>query len=140
MAEALLNRKIEAEQRQDEIKVLSAGLAAGSEAASVNASLTMESLGLTLDSHCSRNVTVELVRAADIILTMTVNHKLVLLRSSKEAAGKTYTLGEYSGLPGDVLDPFGQDVAIYQECAHQLTQHMDKVWEKIILLAGKKIK
>lgn len=137
MAEALLQAKIAADNMGNVVKVLSAGIASSGEAASSNAVEAMRMRGLDLTLHCSRQITPELVKAADIILTMTAAHKNILLSTCIEAQGKTFTLGEYSGEAGDVLDPFGQDLSVYQSCAQQLARIIDKVWQKIVVVAGK---
>ena len=137
MAEALLKAKIIAEHKEQDIRVLSAGFSGSGSAASPQAVETMRLAGLDLTAHCSRQITPELIKAADLILTMTAAHKNLLLSVSKDARGKTFTLGEYSGDEGDVLDPFGQALSIYQSCARQLAQMIDKGWRKIVEAAGK---
>lgn len=137
MAEALLKAKIAAAHKEQEITVLSAGFAGSGSVASPQAIEAMRRVGLDLTPHRSRQITPELIQAADLILTMTAAHKSFLLNVSKDAEGKTFTLGEYSGDGGDVLDPFGQALPIYQACARQLADMIDKVWRKIDQAAGK---
>lgn len=138
MAEALLKHKIQSANLSEQIMVLSAGTFAGGEAASHNASQVMRARGLSLDEHTSRQVSPAFVQAADLILTMTEAHKRMVLSLVPEAAGKIFTLSEFAGQPGDVLDPFGGSEALYESCAQQITTILDKSWEKIVKLAGDK--
>lgn len=138
MAEALLKHKIQSENLAEQITVLSAGTFAGGAAASHNAVKVMRARGLKLDEHTSRQVSAVLVQAVDLILTMTESHKRLVLSLTPEAAGKIYTLSEFAGQAGDVLDPFGGSEAMYEKCARQIAASLDKSWGKIVKLAGDK--
>ncbi|EGO64037.1 low molecular weight protein arginine phosphatase [Acetonema longum] len=138
MAEAVLRDKIRAAGQEDNIKVLSAGIAAGGEyAAADEAVAVMQERNLDLSRHLSRQVTPEWIGAADLILTMTQGHKANLLRLAPSARDKTYTLAEFSGEGWDVPDPVGQSLAVYRACACQIESLLDKAWEKIMERAGK---
>jgi ribose 5-phosphate isomerase B len=65
-----------------------------------------------LDSHKAKKLTNDLAKQADLILVMTARMKTGL------PSGKTWTLKEYAGVPGDVDDPFGGDLGSYISCAH----------------------
>ena len=47
------------------------------------------------------------------------------------AKGKVFTLCEYAGVEGDISDPYGGDVAEYEECAQKLWELLQKVAEKL---------
>jgi protein-tyrosine-phosphatase len=79
----------------------------------------------------------EYVQAASLVLTMTQSHKRAVTSMMPEAAGKVFTLTEYGDEPGEVPDPFGGSCAVYEECARALERLLDKVWQKIVILAGK---
>jgi len=138
MAEALLRDKAVKAGLADTIRVSSAGVAASTSfPASRGAYTVMSAKGLDLKSHRSRQLTKETIISADLILTMTAGHKKAILSFMPEAQGKVFTLPEYAGEAGDVADPYGGDTAIYQYCAEQIGALVDKVWEKIAVLAGK---
>jgi protein-tyrosine-phosphatase len=138
MAEAMLKARVRAGGLDEKVLVLSAGLAAyGEYPASVHAQAAMEKRGLDLSAHRSRQLLPELVKAADVILTMTAAHKLAVAGGAPEAAGKVYTLAEYAGEDGDVADPFGGDAERYEACAVEMERLIDKIWQKIVQLAGK---
>lgn len=138
MAEALLNKKIQNQHLEKEIMVLSAGLAGGdSYPASDGAVAAMRLRKIDLSKHISRQIEAEYVDKADLVLTMTQSHKMMLLSMVPAAQGKVYTLSEYAGFAGDVTDPFGGDPARYRLCADEIEKYIDKAWEKIVALAGK---
>ena len=43
---------------------------------------------------------------------------------------KTYTLNEYAGVGGYVDDPFGMSDAVYERCAGQLEDLVDRAMER----------
>lgn len=122
MAEALLR------QKNDAHTVSSAGLSVFSAApAAENAITVMQEYGADLSAHRARQLTVEAVQNADLILTMTAGHKAVLCTLFPNAAPKTRTLGEYAGTPeSDVDDPFGGDLATYRACAAEIARLLEE--------------
>jgi L-threonylcarbamoyladenylate synthase len=123
MAEAIA-RKVLADQlnvsedelEQKGISVLSAGSYAmpGARAATP----AIEALRGTSDltRHRSRPLTVELIHQADVIFTMSRNHNAAVTALVPSAAEKTTTLDP----GGDIDDPIGGDVALYQKLAGEL--------------------
>ena len=102
------------------VLVLSAGLAASiGSPPSAEAVAVMKEHGLDLSCHESRPLTDQLVRHADLILTMTEGHRQAILERWPEALDRTHTL-----LPGgsDVADPIGRSVEVYRQCADQIQQ------------------
>ncbi len=137
MAEAMLNAKIGASGLADRIKVLSAGIAAFGEApASSGAQSAMARRSLNLAEHQARQLFPEYVQAADLVLTMTRSHKEAVIAAIPQAADKIFTLAEFAGEARDVPDPFGGNDVIYENCAIEIARLLDKIWEKIIQLAG----
>lgn len=132
MAEALckfqLARKIGCEIPDLEARgfvVLSAGMAAisGMPAAS-NAIAAVRSRGGSLDKHASRKLTIDLVRQADHILTMTSDHLESLLDHVPEVAHKA---GLLHPAGDDVADPVGADLSTYQRSADAIESYL-KFW------------
>ncbi len=138
MAEAMLKARVSAGGLEDKVLVLSAGLAAyGDYPSSPHAQAAMAKRGLDLTAHRSRQLQPELVKAADIILTMTAAHKRAIAAAAPEAVGKVYTLAEYAGVEGDVADPFGGSRELYDACAAEMERLIEKIWQRIAQLAGK---
>jgi protein-tyrosine phosphatase len=111
------------------VVVISAGIAAApgcppaSEAVQV-----MREQGLDLSRHEAQPLTDQLVQHADLILTMTQSHLHSIVERWPHAAHRTRVL-----MPNraDVLDPIGQTVGAYRNCASQITDaikfHCDKL-------------
>lgn len=137
MAEAILNSKVKAGGLTDRIKVLSAGIAVFGEApASSGAQSAMARRSLNLAEHRARQLLPEYVQAADLVLTMTRNHKDAVIATLPQAAEKTFTLAEFVGEARDVGDPFGGNDVVYENCAVEIARLLDKAWEKILQMAG----
>lgn len=73
------------------------------------------------------------VQAADSILTMTVAHKGAVLRLVPGAAEKVYTIAEFAEESGNIDDPFGCELQVYEQCARQPEKLLHRAWEKILL-------
>jgi protein-tyrosine-phosphatase/tRNA A37 threonylcarbamoyladenosine synthetase subunit TsaC/SUA5/YrdC len=129
MAEALF-RTMVAERlgcQPDEIDdrgivVASAGLSAwGGGKASPGALEAMAEMGADLSTHESQPLTENLVRQADVILTMTSAHRAGILARFPDAAGRVAMLAPDRQ---DVVDPIGGPLATYRRCAQQIRGHL----------------
>ena len=129
MAEALF-RRLAAERlgcRPEEIEqhgvvVASAGISAwAGTRASAGAIDVMVEMGGDLGGHESQPLTEDLVRQADVILTMTAAHRAAILAQFPEAGGRVTML---SPDRQDVLDPIGGSLDIYRRCARQIHGHL----------------
>jgi protein-tyrosine-phosphatase len=92
----------------------------------------MAKLGLSLKEHRARALTLELLRAADVVLTMTASHKAEIFRRFTACAGHVYTIGEFIEIAEDIADPFGGDLPIYEECARNLLAVLEQTADKIM--------
>jgi protein-tyrosine phosphatase len=103
--------------------VHSAGLAAmmGGEA-SPDAIEAARAYGADLCSHRSRPLTPELVRQADLIVTMTRSHMSALIEHYPHRGIRTRLL---SSQGADISDPIGGELAVYRECAQQIWSHLE---------------
>jgi protein-tyrosine-phosphatase/tRNA A37 threonylcarbamoyladenosine synthetase subunit TsaC/SUA5/YrdC len=115
------------ECRPDEVEsrgvvIASAGLSAwGGGKASPGALEAMSEIGADLTGHESQPVTENLVRQADVILTMTSSHRAGVLAQFPEAGGRVSML---SPDRQDVLDPIGAPLPTYRRCAEQIRGHL----------------
>ena len=129
MAEALFRRLVAErvgcrpeEVEQHGVVVASAGISAWSGTrASVGAIDAMAEMGGDLGGHESQPLTEDLVRQADVILTMTAAHRAAILAQFPEAGGRVSML---SPDRQDVLDPIGGSLDIYRRCARQIHGHL----------------
>ena len=123
MAEALLREAL-ASRGVDQVVVSSAGTGAWEGApASEGAYLVGLEHGLDLSGHRAQLLTRDLVRDADLILTMSGHHRARVAELGGE--DKVHVLGEYAGREegkGEISDPFGYDLASYRTTYDELQE------------------
>ena len=124
MAETLLRERFRVKfGREDLVRVLSAGVAAGDGyGASSQAVEVMGQRGLDLTGHSSQSLDDELIKVADVILTMTRGHRSAILAAWPELADRVQTLRRDGG---DVSDPVGMPVEVYEACAKQIDSELE---------------
>ena len=111
MAEAVLR---DALKEQEEITVESAGLGATVDwPAAEHAEALMAERGLDISSHRARQLTPELLHAADLILVMESGHKKAIEVDDATARGKVFRLGEWRET--EIDDPFQKSKAAFVE-------------------------
>ncbi len=76
----------------------------------------VKAFGAELSSHRSRPLTVELIHQADVIYTMGRGHASAVASLVPSATDKTFTLDP----EGDIEDPIGGDLELYQSLAGQM--------------------
>ncbi len=121
MAEGLMRKKA-----LKNTKVLSAGIFADGSLVSENACVVMEERGVNISGYHSQQVTNCLVEGADVVLTMTRNHKAMLHAAFPDDMGKILTIGEWAGVEDDVVDPYGGSVDTYRKCCTQLDELIER--------------
>lgn len=96
MAEALFISMLEKLESKPNIRIISAGTGATKgEGASPQAIKIMEEYGLSLCQHKASQLTVKMIREADLILAMTANHKKAVLDMDPSSLHKVFTLREF---------------------------------------------
>lgn len=113
-----------------DLQVDSAGLGAfpGLPAAE-NAVTAMKARGIDLSGHRSRPVAG--LEGYDLVLGMTRAHRDALRARYPAFADRIFTLGEYAGTGGDLSDPFGGSLEVYEQTARALEQALQAVVERI---------
>ncbi len=109
--------------------VLSAGVSAmDGMPAATHAAEVVRSKGGSLDEHQSRRAAADLVRHADHIIAMTLDHLDVLLDQVPDAAPRARLL-DASG--DDIADPVGSDLATYHRTARQIETHLGHLLDEL---------
>lgn len=138
MAEAITRRILseklaipEPELERKGVSVVSAGsFAMPGARATPQAVEAVRELGADLTHHRSRPLTVELIHQADMIFTMSRNHAMAVAALVPSATDKIATLDPR----GDIDDPIGADVTVYQDLAGQLRKLIEqRLHEKTLL-------
>lgn len=101
------------------VRVKSAGvMTGGGSPASGQAVEAMSKVGVDISGHASNALTADLIQDADVIYTMTDNHRQAILVYSPAAADKTQRLDP----EGDIIDPFGAPVDVYIRTAEMIRE------------------
>jgi protein-tyrosine phosphatase len=129
MAEAIFNKLC----TMDNITASSAGLSVvkSSKTSKHSASLVNKYLNVDISNKDALQLTEGIVREADLILTMTAYMRDVLRNNFPDLSSKIYMLNEYVGVSGDVLDPYGGDIAIYTETFKSLKASIELLLYKL---------
>lgn len=103
-------------------EVGSAGVWAGAGSpATMEAILALRSMDIDISSHQSRLLTPDLVRSADLIITMTRAHAEAVLELDPQANNRVRRLNPDS----DISDPIGQPQAVYNEAALEIARWVE---------------
>jgi len=134
IARQLLAQKLslpEPELEKKGISVLSAGsFAMPGARATPQAVEALKDLGADLSYHRSKPLTVELIHQADVIFTMGRSHAQAVTALVPSATEKVATLDP----AGDIDDPIGGDVRLYQTLAGQLKNLIQRRLEEKVPL------
>lgn len=142
MAEYLFLHLASEAGRSAEFSVQSAGVAViENDPAADQAIQVLSDKSITdILKHRAQSVSDDLIKEADLILTMTRSHKNRLLALYPGREEKIFTLKEYTLVPEekedpryslDIRDPFGQPVEIYEQCAGELEIHLKRLLNQI---------
>lgn len=91
--------------------------------------------GIEASGHRAKRLTPEDVKEAGLILVMEERQKrevLRIARSPEEGKDKILALNEIAGTGGDIFDPFGHSIEIYNECMNLIKAALQKLLNKIM--------
>ncbi len=125
MAETLLRDLLHRRfGREDVARVISAGVAAQRGAGAAPQSVeVMGRRGLDLTGHCSQPLDDPLMSMADLVLTLTRRHREAILAAWPDRKDRVFTLRRDGG---DISDPVGMPVDVYEQCADQIREELEK--------------
>lgn len=122
-------------QRLDDVtglEVLSRGLVVlFPEPANAKACVVMKNHELSLEEHIALGLSESDITEDTLILTMTEKQKNTVLEEYKEAH-HVYTMKEYVGQEGDVIDPYGGTLLEYEDCYLELSKLVKKTLYRLI--------
>jgi protein-tyrosine phosphatase len=110
-AEWLLRHRL----RRDGVTIESAGLAAlvGNPIDPMAESVLLEH-GVSASAHSARQISPEMINAADIVLVMDKRHMSAVHAQVPHARGKTFLLGRWQN-EAAVPDPYGKPRAVFEQ-------------------------
>lgn len=93
-------------------------------------------MGLDIKSHRTRQVNAVLLSQSNLVLVMEAGQKEALQVEFPKEREKIFLLSEVAeGVPYDIPDPFGPDVASHQEIANELSELIKRGFKNICSLA-----
>ncbi len=111
------------------ITIVSGGIAAGPGAPPAMQSVSvMHDYGMDIADHQSRPVTARLANYADLILTMTNGHRRAIVSQWPTLDSRVRTMRSDGG---DIADPIGSPIPVYQACAEQIEDCLREWVDKI---------
>ncbi len=118
MAEAIYNTI-------SKTKANSAGISAGApQRAAKNACIAVKAYGASLESHLSSQLTAEDLTEYKLIITMTSSQRDMLRSYVNE--DKIISLADFAGEVGEVSDPYGGDLQLYEKTLRQIYEYIVK--------------
>ena len=110
--------------------VMSAGVAAsGQSTASSAAQQVVIARGMSLADHLSQPLNETHIRFADKIYAMTRNHREAILSFWPSADTRLFVLRTDGG---DIADPYGGSISLYDDCADQIEDELMKRMKEIL--------
>jgi protein-tyrosine-phosphatase len=133
MAEVVARRELE-RRGWPHVAVASAGISAAPGLPAASAAIrAVESLGLDLSAHQSRQLDQDIIDWADVILVMSPSHLAVV--DDLGAEHKSALLGDfaagYVGAGSPISDPYGGDLATYRATLADLQHLVDLSLDRI---------
>jgi len=118
MAEGII-KKIIADNNLKDIEVTSVGLSAyHGDAVSVYSANALEKIGVDIKSHTSKGAMLSDLEEADVIYVMTLHHKNAIIDAYPSVENKIVVM--------DIADPFGLDLAAYEQCRDKMLEYFEK--------------
>ena len=139
MAQLLLDRMLAARGAGERVRVRSAGVAPWARdgmIASLDARLALKEDGLLVaeDAVVSTSLRAhrDLIAAADLIVTMTVEQKRIVGELAEGGAPTVVTLRELAGEAGDIGDPAGQGEDTFRACRDEIKRCLEKAIDRVL--------
>lgn len=129
MAEVIFNESCDI----DGVEAISAGLSiiSGSKASKNSSEIILSNYNKDISKRDAVQLTPNLLKEAHLILTMTSYIKEILQSYYPEMKDKIYTLNEYVGVKGDIIDPYGGHISVYKKTFFELKNRIELLLAKL---------
>lgn len=128
MAEALLKNVM----ADGKVEILSRGLVVlFPEPVNPKAEDIVKSHGLSMQIHTTKQFRSQEVDEKTLVLTMTYQQKYIIQRDYL-IENNIFTMKEFVEEFGDVIDPYGQSMLVYEECYQELARLARKTMYKLM--------
>lgn len=92
--------------------------------------------GIDLDEHQSQPIDLPLMKSADIVLCLAIQHKYDLCQIFPHFRSKIFTLKEYlQEDPGDdysIDDPYGKNIELYRETFDNISREVERIFPALV--------
>ncbi len=132
LAQAVLEKELE-ENKNTNILVASAGTAAlENMPPSQNTIRILKEAGIKTDGYKAKRLTPEILKQADLVLTMETTHMYYILEHNPKLKHKTFGFLKFAfGLEDEIQDPIGKDIDEYRKVFSLIKEAMNEVIKKI---------
>jgi protein-tyrosine phosphatase len=141
MAQALLERMLAERDARQRIRVRSGGIARYARdgmVPSLDARLVLREIGIHLAEGAFASTDLNrhryLIAEADLILTMTAEQKQTLADLPESAGRRVFTLREFAGDEGDIVDPAMQGEAAFRHSRDEITRCLEQSIERLLAM------
>jgi len=136
MAEALFNQLMREKDLDDQYRAESAATwGMDGLPAAADGQQAMLARGLDISAHRSREVTLDIIQEADLILGMERGHVEALRFEFQFKEGKIHLLSEMAGPPYDIEDPYRRGLARFETTVQELEGILENGMDQILELA-----
>lgn len=126
MAERLLAHALAVEKNPlNTLKVVSCGISAiEGEAASPNSVKALKNVGIDLDNHSSRQISLDLLKRSALVLCMTESHRYYTTQIYPEIKAPVMLMRDLMppGSDPQIPDPFGLNLSHYEACRDSMVE------------------
>ena len=99
---------------------------------SLNAGLALKAaMDIDITDRKALQLTDKNIEEADLVLTMTNYMKEILIRNFHTSKNKVYSLNEYVGVKGDIMDPYGSSLITYFKTLEVLKNRILLLFKKL---------
>ena len=136
IAKYYLRDKVKKTGLSGKIEVDSAGTwARGGQSAAENSIAVCKENKLDASEHTSTGITAAIMNDSDLILCMSIQHKLDLVSIFPQHADKIFLLKEYSNETPEkrlsIPDPYGRKIEVYREVFREIASEIDRFFPEI---------
>ncbi len=141
MAQALLEKMLAERGAADAVRVRSGGVGGNARDGmipSLDARIVLREDGIELGEDRITSTDLrrhrDLVAAADLILTMTAEQKVLLGALADTARPPVFTLAEFAGGGGDIRDPMGHDEHRYRMTRDEIRGCLERSIDRLLAM------
>lgn len=135
MADGYMQSLVNKKTNKEEMIISSCGIyAISGQKATDNAIAVMKDYGIDLTKHRAKSINDIDIQNYDIILCMTELQKECVKKLYNKISDNVYTLKEYANNKSsyiDIDDPWGLSKDVYEDCAKEIIQNIDKIFNNI---------